>query len=60
MMALTAGSENKAGQDTVSFPARGGACTEVNFSIGTNFRCYTLCKTFASKRIISMSNSTLG
>ncbi len=36
MMALTAGSENKTGQDTVSFQAGGRASTEDNFSKNNN------------------------
>jgi len=36
MMALTAGSENKTGQDTVSFQAGSRACTEDNFSKNNN------------------------
>ncbi len=36
MIALTAGSENKAGQDTVSSQARGRAGTEDNFSKNNN------------------------
>ncbi len=36
MMALTAGSENKTGQDTVSFQAGSRACTEDNLSKNNN------------------------
>ncbi|GBD98791.1 hypothetical protein BMS3Abin07_00818 [bacterium BMS3Abin07] len=36
MIALPAGSENKAGQDTVSSQARGRACTEDNLSKNNN------------------------
>ena len=36
MNALTAGSENKTGQDTVSYQAGGRACTEGNLSKNNN------------------------
>jgi hypothetical protein len=44
MKALTAGSKNKAGQDTVSFQAGGRASTEDNFSKNNN----------VSKRLFSL------
>jgi len=51
MKALTAGSENKTGQDTVSYQAGSRACTEGNLSKNNNVcelqgRCCILCITY--------------